>query len=61
MTEPRTVYVVLTIDYDSSEVDGVFERREDADAAVAAGFGVFVQECRLYPAGHVPRREGRQA
>lgn len=56
MTESRVVYAVPSGDYDVCNHHGVFERREDAEAAVAAGFGGFLETQRLHPAGFVPQR-----
>lgn len=53
---PRTIWAVSSGEYSSWNVNALFERREDADAAVAAGFGEDVQEYPLYPAGTVPTR-----
>ena len=56
MTDLRIVYAVTSDDYDWWSLDALFERREDAEAAVAAGFGMTVEESRIYPAGSVPER-----
>lgn len=63
--KPRTVYAVTSGSYSDHHVLALFERREDAAAAVAAGLGATnydtandIEEFTLFPAAALPRKVG---
>ena len=62
-SELRTVYAVRAGEYDNHAPLALFEREDDAKAALEAGLGVDVAGCvdsfTLYPAGLLPQRYDR--
>ncbi len=48
------IWAVSRGDYSDYEVQAVFEREEDAEAAVEDGYGEYVEEFRLFRAGERP-------